>query len=174
MLTVLSVEPASRSRRAFAFAVQWLVCAGFWLVFVGGFDLAEIYAGAFVAGIAALASNVVLEDKIATFYAHPRWLAMALLLPREIAIDTFRVCRVLARRLLLGELPQSGIRMVPFDPDGEDRSSSTRRALAIAYGTVSPNTIVLGIDQTRKLLVYHQLDPAPLSPLVETLGAERP
>lgn len=171
MLTVLSVGKNSRSRRVLAVLVQWAACAGFWLVFVGSFDLPELYGGALVAALATVASNVVLEDKIASFYAHPKWLALLLLLPKPIAVDSLRVLRVLARKLLYGVHPESGLRMVPFEPDGDDPSSATRRALAIAYGTVPPNSIVLGIDRKRGLLVFHQLDPAPLSPLLTSLGA---
>lgn len=162
----------SRLRLVVAFWVQWLVCAGFWLVFVGSFDLPELYAGALVATVAAIASNVVLEDKIALFYAHPSWLALALRLPKEIAVDTFLVGRVLLRRMTTGKFADSAIRTVPFDPGGDDGESSARRALAIGYGTAPPNSIVLGIDRKKGLLVYHQLEPAPVSKLLATLGAK--
>lgn len=161
----------NRGRGVFGLVLQWVVAMGLWLIFVGSFDLAEIYAGALVAGLATIASNIVLEDKIVSFYTNPRWLAMALLLPREIAVDSFRVLRALARRMLFGTVPRSGIFRAPFDAGGDDKESATRRALAIAYGTVSPNTIILGIDRKKNEVVYHRLDAAPLSPIVERLGA---
>lgn len=183
MLTVPPVRESSRSartegetsrfKRALAVSLQWLVCAGAWLVFVGNFELPELYAGALVAALAATASNVVLEDKIALFYANPGWLALALLLPRDIAVDSFRVLRVLVRRLLLGAPARSGIRTVPFEAGGDDAASATRRGLAITYGTISPNSIVLGIDRERGLLYFHQLEPAPASTLIDRLGGRR-
>lgn len=161
-----------RLRRLSAVCLQFALYVGFWFVFVGDFALSEIYAGLIVAGLSTIASDIVLADKIALFYANPGWLSLAGRLPREILVDSARVCGVLYRRLSTGALPRSGIFTLSFDGDGDDAASATRRALAITYGSVSPNSIVVGIDRDRGLLFYHQLEPAPVSPLLEHLGGK--
>ena len=41
---------------------------------------------------------------------------------------------------------------------GESRREAARRALAESFGSLAPNTIVIGIDPERDLILAHQLD----------------
>ena len=152
---------------------SWLACAAFWLVLVASFEAAELWVGAIVATIASVGSYVVIEDKIALFRARPKWLALGFALPKAIVVDSFRVMRVLARRLVYGTPAPSQIRAIPFGVVGDDAVSATRRALAIAYGTLPPNSIVLGIDRKRELLYMHQLEPVEAPSYLQKLGDPR-
>ena len=40
--------------------------------------------------------------------------------------------------------------------------AGARRALAIAYTTITPNFVVVGIDKERAQLVYHQIKQSPI------------
>jgi len=161
------------SSRLFVFALPWLACAAFWLVLVGSLDAAELWVGALVATIASIGSYAVTEGKIAIFHASPKWLALGFALPKAIVVDSVCVLRVLARRLAYGTPAPSRIRAIPFGVVDDDAVSAARRTLAIAYGTLPPNSIVLGIDRERKLLYLHQLEPAEVSPYLQKLGDAR-
>ena len=86
-----------------------------------------------------------------------RWLAAAYRLPGQVLGDTVLVFHTLARRLLRGEPPPSGFRELPVRAGGQDREDVTRRVLLVGAHSLAPNTVVLGIDQDRDVMVVHQL-----------------
>jgi hypothetical protein len=61
----------------------------------------------------------------------------------------------LARALVLR--PRGRIVEVPFEATGDDPHSAARRALAVAGGSLAPNSIVVEIDAERGVLVRHDL-----------------
>ncbi len=84
-------------------------------------------------------------------------MAPALRLPVAVARDTIVVLRSLWARLALGRQPPSGFREVPASWGDESPEAVTRRALLVAGRSMAPNTIVLGIDKERGVMVVHQL-----------------
>jgi hypothetical protein len=80
-------------------------------------------------------------------------------LPRQIAWVSWQaVAQLVAPRQTRGTL-----RAVPFRAGGESSRDVGRRALAEGLGSLAPNTIVIGIDGARDLLLVHQL-PRMLRP----------
>lgn len=154
--------------------IQWAVLAGAWLVFVGTFDAAESYVGAIVAALGAVASNVVLERRIVAFYVRPRLLLIGARIFRDVAADTLVVLAVLAERMLGAREPAAKLVAVPFGACGDDKRSAARRAMAIAFTTIAPNSLVLGIDRERRRAVFHQLRDAPTPPPLVELGGPPP
>jgi len=62
---------------------------------------------------------------------------------------------------------------VAFDPGAPDEPhDAARRALAIAYSTMTPATVVLGIDQQTGRMLYHQLERSELPRMTRNLGAQ--
>jgi hypothetical protein len=53
--------------------------------------------------------------------------------------------------------PEGRIVEEPFEATGEDPRDAARRALAVTGGTLTPNSIVVGIDADRGVLVRHEL-----------------
>ena len=78
-------------------------------------------------------------------------------LPVDLVKDTLRVFGVLWRRLVHGEDPDSGYRVVPVLYGDDSPEGVTRRALLVGGRSVAPNTYVLGIDKETDLMVIHQL-----------------
>ncbi|MBV9001348.1 MAG: hypothetical protein JO304_19985, partial [Solirubrobacterales bacterium] len=50
-------------------------------------------------------------------------------------------------------------RAVPFRCGDDEELESGRRALAESLGSFSPNTIIVGVDGERELILGHQLSP---------------
>ncbi|HWF51374.1 MAG TPA: hypothetical protein VG294_12115 [Solirubrobacteraceae bacterium] len=114
-------------RRVRIAAAGFVLAAGFCLVLIDTVDAPELYAGAVVALLAAAVFGVSREQGLAE---------------AEIALDGWRAlggCYCAYRR----RSPRS--------------EPSRRRALAEALGSLTPNTIVIGIDTERGLLLVHQL-----------------
>ncbi|TMA33768.1 MAG: hypothetical protein E6J88_00480 [Deltaproteobacteria bacterium] len=73
--------------------------------------------------------------------------------------------------MFLGRSAESLFFSVPFDAGGDDDESAFRRALAVAYTSATPNSVVIGIDRKRGLLIYHQLRKSRIAEMTRRLGA---
>jgi multisubunit Na+/H+ antiporter MnhE subunit len=141
------------------FWVAWW--AGFfvlWLLLVT-ISWQEVSAGAVAAAIAATGAEALRANDRLRFRPELRWLARAIVLPPQILRDTWLLARVLARRIIRREAPDSAFRAVPFEAGGDDARSSARRALAKAGWSAAPNTVVIGVDREENIMLLHQLVP---------------
>jgi hypothetical protein len=59
---------------------------------------------------------------------------------------------------------------VPFDVGGDAADDVGRRVLTTAGLTLQPNSIVLGYDEERQVVLIHELVPAPGSPVPPDLA----
>src|SRR5436305_343895 len=86
-----------------------------------------------------------------------RWLLRLwrpiLRVPVDIALLTGVVLRQLVRR----DRQVGGLRAIPFSAVGDDAVDQARRAIAEGAGSFAPNTVVIGVDADRNLLIAHQL-----------------
>jgi multisubunit Na+/H+ antiporter MnhE subunit len=153
-----SYDAAVRARIVW-WGVWWLVLLGFWLLLVT-VSVAEFVAGMVAAAIAATAAEVVQAQGLVRFDPDPRWLLRVWKLPRNIVRDCWLVTVALWRHLN-GRPVNSSFRAIPFERRGDDARASARRALVVLAISVSPNSIVVGIDEEANLMLVHQLIPAP-------------
>lgn len=129
----------------------------FWVVLDYSLSLAELLVGAGVAALSALLVELVLYQAASEFRIRIKWVAHAFRLPRQLLHDTVTVLVVLWRRLISGQQPSSGFVEMPKAWGVESALGTTRRALLVAATSVAPNTLALGIDPERDVLVVHQL-----------------
>lgn len=167
--------PPRHKRRPGSIARTWLTQVvaylGLWFIFTGTASKPELVAGIFCSCVAATLCEVVWSQPLAKFVFDGKLVLQALRLPWGVLCDTVVVLGVLARHLF-GQPAPSLLRAVHFDAGREDDPhAATRRALAVALSTVTPNMIVVGIDQERGLLLFHQLQPAEVPALTRSLGA---
>jgi hypothetical protein len=143
----------------------WLFCFVLWMLLVFKTEPAEIVAGAVAAAFAATGAELVRSRGYAPFAPRLEWSRAALRLPREVAVDTWRMTLLLVRHFTRGEPVKGRFRIVHF-PAGapDDPHAQARRAVAEWLGCVSPNTYVLGIDEGHQVAVLHQLMPDDLPP----------
>jgi hypothetical protein len=151
-----------RRVRSAAFWLAWfLICLGLWMLLVFKTEPAEIIAGAAAAAVAATGVERVRLRGYAPFAPDPLWSRKLVLLPVEVARDTWLLARVLIRRFVRGEPVKGRFRFVHFEASGgDDPRSQARRATAKWVASVSPNTYLLGFDEKRDVVVLHQLVPA--------------
>jgi multisubunit Na+/H+ antiporter MnhE subunit len=143
-----------------AWVAWWAVFFALWLLLVT-ISWQEVAAGAVAAAIAATGAETVRANDRLRFRPQARWLAKAIVLPPRIMRDTWLLVRVLVRRIVTREPPDSAFRKVPFEAGGDDARSSARRALVKAGWSAAPNTVVIGVDREENLVLVHQLVPEP-------------
>jgi len=143
---------AAGARRAWL--IWWVLLTALFLALEDSRRLEVLVTAAVVGAFGATAAIIVRSTREVVLRPRLRWILEALrgLLrwPRDLV--------ALAGALL--SRPQGRIVEEPFSATGDDPRSAARRALAIAGGSLAPNSIVVGIDDERGILVRHELvDP---------------
>ncbi len=143
-------------RRAFAVTLGAAVTAGFYLVLIDTTRLPELYAMAGIVLLAAIAFAASLDQGLTEAAIRGRWLLRAyrpvLQVPAHVVLLTLEVADQLLRR----RPSRGGFRAVAFAA-GQEPTDIGRRALSEILGSLAPNTIVIGVDAERQLLLVHQL-----------------
>ena len=143
-----------------------------WLVFVGTFSGWELLVGAGVAVLGGFAMAVVEHADHAHFRPSPRDLLQAVFIPWLLIQGTYEILWVAIRDLVGGRKAVSAFRIVRFKAgDLHDVHDTGRRVLAVGYTTMSPTSIVLGINTNKKNLVFHEIERSGVPTMTKNLGA---
>lgn len=147
------VAPAARG-----LPVGILLGGGLYMLLIDTTSLPELYVGAVALALASAAFEASRRRGLVGARISLRWLAGAW---RPIATVPLDIARLTAEAFaqVARPRPQRGsLRAIPF-PYGSATGPRHvgRRALAEAFGSLAPNTIVIGIDEERDLIVAHQL-----------------
>jgi hypothetical protein len=135
-----------------------LVAGAFYLLLIDTASPPELYAGAGATVLAAAIYELAREQGVAESALRVGWLARAWRLPWTVVVSIALVSAEAFAQLLFPRTPGRGSwRAVPFRAGGDNGRDAGRRALAEALGSLAPNTIVIGIDFERDLLLVHQL-----------------
>jgi multisubunit Na+/H+ antiporter MnhE subunit len=156
-------------RLALVWAATWAVLAAVWLLLTDTRRFPELMAGVVAAAIAATGSELVRAQRIAE--VRPRLGQLAHVhravarVPADLALLTVEALRQLSRPRRV----RGAFLALRFEAGGDSAEDTARRALAEAAGSLAPNTIVIGVDRDRDVLLVHQLvrrpDPDRLDPL---------
>ena len=143
-----------------------------WIVFVGTFSLHELLIGVLGALLATAGLSIINRHYPARF--HPRLTELLSLwrLPGYLVSDTWKILALRDKDLRSIQTANSLFLVVPFRAGKKDDPRATaRRALAVIYSTITPNTVVLGVNTNDQNLLLHQLIPGPISKMTKNLGA---
>ncbi len=139
-------------------ALAFVLVGGFYLVLIDTVDTPELYAGAGVVTL-AVALFAAGRDPDAELRTRLIWWLRAgwalVRVPADIAITSWAaIVQLRHRHARCGRL-----RAVTFAAGGEQSEDAGRRALAEALGSLAPNTIIVGVDAERGLILAHELRP---------------
>ncbi len=145
------------AHRTVTWLVWWAVLLAFWIVLDWSVAPDELLAGAAAAAIGAFLAELAGHQAAIRLRVRAAWLVPAVRLPAEVARDTVIVFAALWRRLARGEEPASGFRELPARCGGDTAAAVTRRALLVGGRSLAPNSLVVGIDAGRDVMLIHQL-----------------
>ncbi len=136
-------------------AVGALVLAGaFYLVLIDTDSPPELYALVAIALLATAAYRAYREPSASRLGAG-HWALRTgrpiVAIPGQLLLLT----RVAIAQLVSPEARRGTFRAVSFSTDA---TQTGREALAELFGSIAPNTIVIGVDREREQLVAHQLE----------------
>jgi hypothetical protein len=157
-------------RRAAVWLTGWLLAGGLYLLLIDTTDTPELLVGAGIAILAATGFSLARERYLAAETVRLAWLARAyrplVQAPRDIVTVTWVALAQLRR-------PRDAhgvFRAVPFACGDDEGRDIGRRALAESLGSFAPNTIIIGVDSERELLLGHQLRRRGGPEAIDVLG----
>jgi hypothetical protein len=140
-----------------AWTIGWTLSAALYLLLIDITDLPELIVGAGAAVLAATGLELAREQGLVGESVKLRWLLRSYRPLLKVATDIVLVSLSAFRALLRRGPRQGSFRAVRFAGGEDQRHETGRRALAEALGSFAPNTVVVGIDDERGLILAHQL-----------------
>jgi hypothetical protein len=144
-------------RRAWIAGLGLVLGGSFYLLLVDTPSSPELYALAAVAIACAVAFTVSHEEGFVEARIRPWWLLGTWRVLVKILPDIAILCREAVAQLFQARATRGCFRAVPFSATETTPQDSGRRALTEWVGSMAPNTIVVGVDDERGLLLVHQL-----------------
>jgi len=146
--------------------------AVFWVACVSTVRPDELLLGLGALVLSVTSCLFVVRTLPLQFQPRLRDIALIGRLPAYVAIDLVQITWVLLRDLA-GRRAPSLFRSAPWEPVRNNGRDTAKRALAVAFTTVSPNCIVVGIDCGRRQILLHQLRKSPVPATIGDLGAAK-
>lgn len=138
---------------ASALIAWWVALGGLWMLLVDTVSVAEVVCAVLAGLIGAFATRLVLANAAAEM--RPGWRLLAgparqlVRVPGDLWLLARELSRALAGRRRVGRFHEIALEL-PVDAAGH-----ARRAGIELFGSLAPNTIVLGVDEQR--VIVHQL-----------------
>jgi hypothetical protein len=156
-------------RRLTMWSVAWAFAAALYLLLIDITDLPELIVGAGAAALAATGFELA-RDPRQPEAIRLRWLGRLyrplIKVPSDVAaVSVVALAQLVRRRPAVG-----AFRVARFEAGEGAAHEFTRHALAESLGSFAPNTIVVGVDGERELVLVHQLHPAGDAEAVDVLG----
>jgi hypothetical protein len=148
-----------------------LMCAE-WILLVAGMKPHEMLTGGASVAVAALFLCLILRSQTIAFNFLLSDVCTVWRVPWYILTNTYTLCSVLLKDLLGLGRAGSYYRVSGFKTSKQDPTLVARRVLATTYTTVSPNSIVIGIDYEQSRLLLHQVKRDEISEMTKKLGGQ--
>lgn len=127
--------------------------------------------GVIAAAIGSFMDTIVKAQGLATFRPRTRWVLLIFLEPWYVLKGTAAVFREFGRSLFAAKVT-GNFQAIPYWYGSDRDTASARRALFTAYVTISPDTIVVGLDGDGSIALLHRLGTQDIPELGRKLGAQ--
>lgn len=144
-------------RRSSRFLIGALIGGGFYFLLIDITGLPELWTLAGVAVACGVTGALAREEGFVEAQILPWWLLGSWRLIYQIPQDIGIVCWEALAQMVAPRPVRGSFRAHRFDVTEETPQAVGRRALVEALGSVAPNSIVIGVDAERGLLLVHQL-----------------
>jgi hypothetical protein len=164
-------RPGRFARRVAAWCAAWLLAGALYLLLIDTTSLPELIVAVGAAAIAATGFELAREQQtVGGLTARLRWLSTTHRPLLKAPSDIASVSLLAFRQLLHPRAVNGTFRAVPFRCGSEHDIETGRRALAESLGSFAPNTIIVGVDVERELILGHQLRPGGGREAIDVLG----
>jgi multisubunit Na+/H+ antiporter MnhE subunit len=136
----------------------WVAGAALWMVLTDSVRASEIVAGAGVAALGATGFELVRRQRVASQAVRPDLSARLVRVLPRIVPDVWRLTRAAFLQVVERKPVRGLVVAIPFPTEADDPDERARRAVATAFGSMAPNSIVIGVDAESDLLIVHQLE----------------
>lgn len=158
-------------RLAGNFLISWASLFGLWFLFVDSRAPGEVFVGLAASMLAAFVSVAVDLLRPARFKPKLRWLLEIRRVPALMIYDCGLLAKHVFTRIFLADTSPGMFQLARFDAGGDDSRSAARRVLAITYSTLPPNSIIVDIDRSAGVMLFHQLEEHGIPEPADRLGA---
>jgi hypothetical protein len=158
------------TRHASVWVAGWLLAGGLYLLLIDTTDLPELIVGAAIATLAATAFGLAREQYLAAETLRLAWLGRIYRPVVQTPPDIVALVGAALMQLRHPRRTHGVFRAVPFACGDDEAREIGRRALAESLGSFAPNTIIIGVDPERELLLGHQLRRRGGSEAIDILG----
>ena len=157
------------------FVLPWLSLPIFyvsWVTFVGTLAFHELLLGVIATFVATLGLFIINRKYPAKLSSTLPEVLSLWYVPWYLVSDTWKIIAVAGKDLLGIKRAGSLFRTLQFDAGTKDEPSAVgRRVLAVVYTTMTPGTVVLGINVSDQKMLLHELVSSPLPKMTRDLGA---
>ena len=150
-----SVAPLVRG--VLAWILAWVFAALLYLLLIDTTDLPELIVGGVSVALAATGTELARHQGLVGESIRLRWLRYLYRPLLRVPADAALVSLAALGALIRPRQARGRFRVVKFADRDDERRAGGRRALAVTLGSFAPNTIIVGIDSERELLLAHQL-----------------
>jgi hypothetical protein len=147
-----------------------LIGGGFYFLLIDTASLPELYLLAGVAVGCAAAFGLAREQGFIESRILPWWLLSGWRVVLKIPMDIGLLCWQALVQLAAPKPVRGLFRAARFEAVDDSPTDTGRRALSEWMGSLSPNTIVVGVDPDRRLVLVHQLRHQGGTDQIDPLG----
>lgn len=146
---------------------DWATLMAFWVALTGSFRWTELLIGVGASLIGSILSVATEAMTLARFLPHWRYAWRSRSVLWQIPLGVIVVSLELLRH---GRHATGRVHSLPFDPGRDNAESQARRAVAEAFPTMAPASVVIGVDRARKAVIFHLLGTGSPPPTLRRLG----
>lgn len=142
-----------------AWSAGWVLAGALYLLLIDTTDTPELIVGAVAAAIAATGLELAREQRLVGETVRAGWLARLYRPFLKAPGDIVKVSAAAVSQLVSPQKPRGEFRTLRFPTLPDEQREAGRRALAQSFGSFAPNTIIIGVEPERELILAHQLQP---------------
>lgn len=143
-----------------------------WIIFVGGISPDEMIVGTAVLLLSAAFLYQVWRTETLTLNLELKDLVQGWRIPWYVLSGCYEIIVVLLKDLFSAKKADSLYRVTGFAASNSDPRLVARRVLAVFFTTMAPNFIVIGIDDQKNRMLFHQLKRSSVPRMAKSLGAQ--
>jgi hypothetical protein len=139
--------------------IAWVFSAALYWWLIDTRQSPELIAGAVAATIAAIGSELARSQGLTEERIRAGWLLRVHRPLLKVPKDVVTVSVVALRQLRHPRKSVGAFRAFPFRSTEQQELEYGRHAMAETFGSFAPNTIIVGVDSERQMILGHQLGP---------------